>query len=95
MTEDEISMLDNALPLSEHLPDGRVRDIATGRIDYNNESSVYLIQKSNGEELLVQSLKEAGDTVGIHYTTLSKRLDESPFVAEINGYIVKRIKVFS
>jgi hypothetical protein len=43
MTENDISMLDNALPLSEYLPDGRVKDIATGRIDYNNESSVYLI----------------------------------------------------
>jgi len=95
ITENEISMLENALPLSEHLPDGRVIDIATGRVDSNNESSVYSIKIDNGEELLVKSLKEGGGIVGVHYETLSKKLDKAPFTAEINGYTVKRIKVFS
>jgi len=96
ITKNDINMLENALPLSEHLPDGRVRDTATGNIDYNNESSVYHIIKPNNEELIVKSLKEAGETVGVHYATLSKRLDvESPdFVAEINHHFIKRIKVF-
>jgi hypothetical protein len=55
--------------------DGRVRDITTGNIDYNNESSVYSILNPNNEELIVKSLKEAADIVNVHYSTLSKKLD--------------------
>lgn len=94
LSENEMSMLVNALPLSEYLPDGRVIDSATGQVDYQNESSVYLIKKMDGEELLVKSLKEAADILGCHYSTISKRLDGSPFVAEVNGHTVKRIMVF-
>lgn len=95
MTKEEINILENALPLSEHLTDGRVRDTVTGNIDHNNESSVYHIIKPNNEELIVKSLKEAGDIVGVHYTTLSKKLDVlSPSGVEINSHLVKRIKVF-
>lgn len=65
MTKEEINILENALPLSEHLTDGRVRDTVTGNIDHNNESSVYHIIKPNNEELIVKSLKEAGDIVGL------------------------------
>lgn len=57
MSENEMSMLENALPLFEYLPDGRVRDIVTGQVYSRNESSVYLIQKADGEQLLVKSLK--------------------------------------
>lgn len=64
LSENEMSMLVNALPLSEYLPDGRVIDSATGQVDYQNESSVYLIKKMDGEELLVKSLKEAADILG-------------------------------
>lgn len=95
MTEEERDILENALPLSEHLPDGRVRDTSTGNIDHNNESSVYQIINPNHEELIVKSLKEAGDMVGVHYTTLSRRLDNLSPVAEINLYSVKRIRVFT
>jgi hypothetical protein len=75
ITKNDINMLNNALPLSKHLVDGRVRDITTGNIDYNNESSVYSILNPNNEELIVKSLKEAADIVDVHYSTLSKKLD--------------------
>lgn len=96
ITENDLNILDNALPLSEPLPDGRVRDIATSKIDYNNESSVYLIKKPNNEELIVKTLKEAAEIVGVHYTTLSRLLDvELPdFLGEINDHFIKRIKIF-
>jgi hypothetical protein len=96
MTKEDMNLLYNALPLSEHLSDGRVRDIGTGNIDHNNESTVYLVINPNNEELIVKSLKEAGNIVGIHYTTLSKKLDVlSPnCMAEINKHSIKRIKVF-
>lgn len=96
ITKNDIDMIESALPLSKHLPDGRVRDTETGNIDHNNESSVYHIIKPNKEELTVKSLKEAAETVGVHYSTLSKRLDveSSDFVLEINQHFIKRIKVF-
>jgi hypothetical protein len=95
MTKEDINILENALPLSKHLPDGRVRDTATGNIDHNNESSVYLIINPNNEELIVKSLKEAGNIIGNHYTTLSKKLDVlSPdSTTEINNHSIRRIKV--
>lgn len=105
MTKEEISLLENALPLSKHLPDGRVRDIPTGTIDHNNESSVYSIVYSDltlseeRDESIVDSLKEASIIAGVHYSTLSKKLDEesktnSVALVKINGYTIKRIKVF-
>jgi len=89
-------MLNNALPLSKHLVDGRVRDITTGNIDYNNESSVYSILNPNNEELIVKSLKEAADIVDVHYSTLSKKLDieSKDFTVEVNHHFIKRIGVF-
>ena len=89
-------MLKSALPLSKHLGDGRVRDILTGKIDYNNESSVYSILNPNNEELIVKSLKEAADIVGVNDSTLSKRLDieSTDFIVEVNHHFIKRIGVF-
>jgi hypothetical protein len=49
LTSEELNTLKTAAPLSERLADGRVRDTITGKIDYNSESSVYLITKSNQE----------------------------------------------
>ena len=89
---DELNILENTLPMSEHLPDGRARDITTGNIDHNNESSVYLVAGSD-KELIVKSLKEASEIVGVHYATLSKKLDAS-VMAEVNDYSTRRIGVF-
>lgn len=96
ITNEELDTLKFAQPLSERLADGRVRDITTGKIDYNNESSVYLIVKPNKEELIVKSLKEAGDVLGVHYSTLSRTLDVADVnhVAEIRQHLVRRIRVF-
>lgn len=76
LTPEERSKLRNALPLSEYLPDGRVRYTITSKINHNNESSVYCIITLDNEELLVKSLKEAASFLGIHYVTLSKKLDD-------------------
>jgi hypothetical protein len=98
ISKDELSLLENALPMSEHLSDGRVRDIATGNIDHNNESSVYLITPSEGiaspdGQFIVKSLKEASEIVGVHYATLSRKLDVN-FTAEVNYHSITRIRVF-
>jgi len=98
LTKEELTTLKTAVPLSLRLADGRVRDITTGKIDYNSESSCYLITRPGKEELIVKSLKEAGEIVGVHYSTLSKILDVdfADFVGDIRstGHSVRRIKVF-
>jgi hypothetical protein len=66
ITKEDINILGNALPLSVHLPDGRIKDAVTGSIDHNNESSVYRVISPNNEELLVKSLKEAANTAEVH-----------------------------
>jgi hypothetical protein len=96
ITKEDMNILGNAFPLSIHLPDGRIKDAVTGRIDHNNESSVYRVINPNNEELLVKSLKEAASIAEVHYTTLSRKLDVvSPDSAtEINHYSIQRVKVF-
>lgn len=96
MSSEEINVINKALPLSEHLHDGRVRDTTTGNIDHNNESSIYIIINPNNGELLVKSLKEASSIVGVHYDTLSKKLNALPSgsLAEINHHHIRRIGVF-
>ena len=57
---------------------------------------VYLIlADDNQEELLVKSLKEASEIVGLHYSTLSKLIERnSSKEIKHKNYTVKRIPVF-
>lgn len=57
---------------------------------------VYLILAENKEELIVKSLKEASEVVGVHYSTLSKLIERtSSKEVVLNDYTIKRISVFS
>lgn len=74
-------------------------DNSSTDLDYvkNINSVVYLIIRSDKEEIIVSSLKEAADIVGVHYTTLSKLLLLLPANskgAEVNNNLVRRVKVF-
>ena len=55
---------------------------------------VYLILAEN-KELLVKSLKEASEEVGVHYSTLSKLIERtSSNKVVLNNYTVERIPVY-
>lgn len=55
---------------------------------------VYLILTENQEELLVKSLKEASEEVGVHYSTLSRLLERSSSKeVTLKNYIIKKISV--
>lgn len=58
---------------------------------------VYQIkQGETSKELIVDSLKEASEVVGLHYSKLSKLLDGAPSTeVEFNNWTIKRILVFS
>ena len=54
---------------------------------------VYLILAEN-KELLVKSLKEASEVVGVHYSTLSKLIERtSSKKVVLNNYTIERISV--
>ena len=56
---------------------------------------VYLILAENKEELLVKSLKEASEIVGVHYSTLSRSIERtSSKEVTLNNYTIKKISVF-
>lgn len=76
-----------------------------GVVDTDNLSSnvIYVIIKPNKEEILVASLIEVGNIVGVKSEILSKLLKSLPTVGEegnisngieINKYLVKRVKIF-
>lgn len=102
ITQEEIFKIKTAPTMSLVLVDGRVKDLISGKIDHQNESSVYQIIKSgeltstSSEEILVKTLKEAANVVGVHYNTLSKKLESLKEFSylKINNYLVKRIKIF-
>ena len=55
---------------------------------------MYLISAENQEELLVKSLKEASEVVGVHYSTLSRLLERSNSKeATLKNYTIKKISV--
>lgn len=59
---------------------------------------VYIIVKSNKEEIIISSLKEAADIVGVHYTTLSRLLKSQPINSNevyVNNNLVKKIEVLT
>jgi hypothetical protein len=97
LSSSEIDTLVNAVPLVEHLEDGRQRDLSTGKIIHQHSSSIYKIIKSNLDqtEVLKQTLFEAAEIVGVNIKTLSKILDvkdNNPM--EVKGSLVKRVAVF-
>lgn len=56
---------------------------------------VYLILVENKEELIVKSLKEASEVVGVHYSTLSKLIERtSSNKVVLNNYTIERIPVY-
>jgi len=110
ITQEEITKIKTAPPLFLVLPDGRVKGIVSGNIEHQYESSVYQIIKVefanvNEKEILVESLKEAADIIGVHYNTLSKQLGSAAAGefssssigarnSKVNNYLIRRIKIF-
>jgi hypothetical protein len=89
----------NTPPLSEHLPDGRLRDIKTKKIIYQHESCIYKIIKPSGEVLTIHTLSESAKIVGVNVKTLSKHLDvesaeNSEFTALVKDHKINRIRVY-
>lgn len=92
ITQEELSLIKTASNIFEHLSDGKVKNILTGMEDYSIFSNIFIV--INSEEIIVKTLKEAANIVGVHYTTLSKKLNLNTKDVSINNFKVKRIRVF-
>ena len=76
LSKDEINNLLSAAPTIEHLYDGRVRDILTGKVIHQQTSCVFEIRELNEEVwLMANTLSEAASIVGVYPDTLSKYLN--------------------
>lgn len=95
LSNEERDKIINVIPLIEYLKDGRVRDINKNVIISSQMSCLYEVTKSNGDILILDSLKEVLTVVDVNFRVLKKQLDLDGQPAEVKGgYIVKRIPVF-
>lgn len=95
LLQSEIDTIIYAEPTIERLSDGRVRDLATNKIVPSVASCVYEITTPDGVVLIVESLDEVLNTVGVGFRTLKKGLDlAGPEGQEFNRHIVKRVPIF-
>nr|AZL93780.1 LAGLIDADG homing endonuclease [Endoconidiophora resinifera] len=95
LNNSEMNILVNAPHVVKHLNDGRQIDLRTDKIIHQHSSSIYEVIKPNKERVLLLTLFEAADIVGVDIRTLSKLLAEvSTDAVEVKGYFVKRIAVF-
>jgi hypothetical protein len=75
LSKDERDKLVSVAPTIDHLYDGRVRDINTGKTIHQQISCVYEIRKLDGEVLMANTLPEAASVIGVYSDTLSRHLD--------------------
>ena len=104
LSKDNLDKIIKAEPTITHLKDGRQLDIITRKaVNRRWTNCVYEIVQNTGDTLLVSTLNEAAEVLGVNYRTVGKHLDskaldfEGDFVllwCEINGHRVRRIPVF-
>ena len=93
LSSHEMALLNNALPHFEHLADGRVVHIETGRVvDQNN---IVLITQKDGVVDKVLTQEETAKVLNISRSTLGNHFKKSNTgEVEVKGCLVKRVRVF-
>ena len=95
LSEEEIEKIINAEAIFEYLSDGRIIDKKTNKPLPSFRNCIYEITLSNGEILLVDTLKETLSKVNVGFRSLKKSLDESQSESvKLPSFQVKRIPVF-
>lgn len=100
LSKDERDKLVSVAPTFEHLYDGRVRDIYTGKTIHQQISCVYEIRKLDREVLMPNTLPEAATIIGVYPDTLSRYLDvkvQDSIVhwVRLNNHDIRRKAVFN
>lgn len=93
LSEQERDTIINAEATFEYLDDGRIIDKKTNK-PLLHRNCIYEIILSDGEILLVDTMKEALNNINVSFITLKKLLDEGESV-KLPNYEVKRIPIFT
>lgn len=98
ITKEERSLLKDAMPICKPLPEGRILNIKTNKLDVAIKGgSIFEITTPQGEVLLGDNLKECVNIVGISRSILYsalKEVNEAKFNVIIKNYKIKRIGIF-
>lgn len=97
ITEEERSILKYVTPICEPLPDGRILNLKTNKLDVAIKGgSIFEITTPQGEVLLVNNLIECANIVGVSRSTLHYALEEinkTKFNIMIKSHKVRRIGI--
>lgn len=80
----------------EHMVDGRLREVSTGKVSVNRSMCVYEVIIPSGEILILDSFTEVLKILGVGFRTLKRHIDENNLVnyVEYNGFKLRRVPVF-
>lgn len=73
LTPTERDMINNASPTLERLLDGRLRELATGKVVLNRSNCVSEVIRPDGEVLILQSLKDALNILDVGFKRFKVR----------------------
>ena len=76
LTPTERDMINNASPTLERLLDGRLRELATGKVVLNRSNCVSEVIRPDGEVLILQSLKDALNILDVGFKRFKRDIDE-------------------
>lgn len=98
LTQEERNIIREALPTLEHLKDGRLLEINTGKVFINRSLCVYEVITPNGEILILDSFSDILKILNVGFRTLKRHINdnilENTAQAEYKGYKIKRVPVF-
>ena len=100
LSNESLNKITKAKPTIRHLRDGRQLDILTEKVSYRRSNScIYEIKKISGERVLISTLKEAADILGVEFRTIARHLESEDLYSnehyvEIKGNKIRRIPVF-
>lgn len=96
LTLNEKFTMQNALPTIEHLKDGRLRELDTGKVVIHRSLCVYEVVRPDGEVLIFDSLSDTLKILGVSFRTLKRHIDEDSLENwnEFRGNKIRRVPVF-
>ena len=93
LSEQEIDTIINAEAVFDYLEDGSIMDKKINKL-LTHRNCIYEIILSDGETILVNTMKEALDKINVSFRTLKKLLDQGESV-KLSNHEVKRIPIFT
>lgn len=96
LSAEERNIILESIACFEHMEDGRLKEVNTGKVSVNRSMCVYEVIRPSGEILILDSFTEVLKTLGVGFRTLKRHIDENKLVNynEYNGFKLRRVPVF-